>query len=77
MDNQQNIEDLNFQFNQQKFLEHAAFAEHFARLKIANADNEGDYYMFAELEYYHRSRALHYKGMFNAVTTIVNKTKKL
>lgn len=57
-------------YYQQKFLEHAAFAEHFARLKMANASNSQEYYKYAELEYFHKSRALHYKGFFKAESTL-------
>ena len=61
----------NEKYYQQKFLEHAAYAEHFARLKAANAANSFDYYRYAELEYFHRSRALHFKGLFKAESTII------
>lgn len=57
-------------YNQQKFLEHAAFSEHYARLKMANASNPEEYYKYAELEYFNRSRALHYKGLFSAESTL-------
>lgn len=60
----------NERYNQQKFLEHAAFSEHFARLKMANAGNDQEYYRYAELEYFHKSRALHYKGLFMAESTL-------
>lgn len=57
-------------YYQQKFLQHAAFSEHFARLKMANAGNSQEYYKYAELEYFHKSRALHYKGLFTAESTL-------
>lgn len=57
-------------YYQQKFLEHAAFTEHYARLKMANAGNDQEYYKYAELEYFNKSRALHYKGLFSAASTI-------
>ena len=64
--NMQRQQISNERYYQQKFLEHAAFSEHFARLKMANAANPQEYYRFAELEYFHKSRALHYKGLFSA-----------
>lgn len=60
----------NIQYYQQKFLEHAAFSEHYARVKMANASNHDLYYKYAELEYFHKSRALHYKGLFSAESTL-------
>jgi hypothetical protein len=54
------------EFYKQRFLAHAALSEHYARQKYANASNDRLYYQFAELEYYHKSRALHYKGFFAA-----------
>ncbi|MDF2539890.1 MAG: hypothetical protein K0S76_2911, partial [Herbinix sp.] len=57
-------------YYQQKFLEHASFSEHYARQKMANAADAAQYYQFAELEYFHKSRALHYKGLFSAESTL-------
>jgi len=57
-------------------LEHAAFSEHFARQKMANANNDREYYQFAELEYFHKSRALHYKGLFSAESAIVDNNQE-
>ncbi|MDF2943486.1 MAG: hypothetical protein K0S01_2344 [Herbinix sp.] len=68
----ENNENDDIYYNQQKFLEHAAFSEHFARQKMANASDDKAYYQYAELEYFHKSRALHYKGLFSAESTIVN-----
>lgn len=65
---QQQVNDESY--NQQKFLEHAAFSEHYTRLKIANATNSQEYYRYAELEYFHKSRALYYKGLFSAESTL-------
>lgn len=65
---QQQIEDE--RVNQQEFLENAAFSEHYARLKMENAGNHEAYYRYAELEYYHKSRALHFKGLFSAQSTL-------
>lgn len=62
----------NEHFYHQKFLEHAAFSEHYARQKMATAANATNYYMYAELEYYHKSRAIHYKGLFSAESTLTN-----
>ncbi|MBM7865283.1 hypothetical protein GTO89_00685 [Heliobacterium gestii] len=57
-------------YYKQKFLEHAALSEHYARQKMAYAANAQAYYRFAALEYFHKSRALYYKGFFMADTTI-------
>ncbi|PKM50422.1 MAG: hypothetical protein CVV02_11630 [Firmicutes bacterium HGW-Firmicutes-7] len=70
--NKQNQVNNNERYYQQKFLEHAAFSEHYARLKMANAANSIDYYRYAELEYFNKSRALHYKGLFKATSTLDN-----
>lgn len=71
MDYSKNSKNIyNLQYYHQKFLEHAAFSEHYARLKMANANNHHLYYRYAELEYYHKSRALHYKGLFSAESTL-------
>ncbi|MEW9670542.1 hypothetical protein [Ammoniphilus sp. 3BR4] len=56
------------QVAQQNFLKHAALAEHYERLKIANAGNSTAYYRYAELQYYHKSRAIHFKGYFSAAS---------
>lgn len=56
------------QVAQQFFLKHAALAEHYERLKIANANNDSAYYRYAELQYYHKSRAMHFKGFFSATS---------
>ncbi|RKD28859.1 hypothetical protein BET03_07175 [Thermohalobacter berrensis] len=61
---------LNVRYYQEKFLQHAAFSEHYARMKMANADKHDLYYKYAELEYYHKSRAIHYKGLFSAKSTL-------
>jgi len=68
--NVQNQPIYNERYYQQKFLEHAAFSEHYSRLKMANAGNSQEYYRYAELEYFHKSRALHYKGFFHAESTL-------
>jgi hypothetical protein len=57
------------EYYKQKFQEHAALSEHYARQKMANASNAQAYYRYAELEYFHKSRALHYKGFFMAQPT--------
>ena len=64
----QNI--YNEEYYKKKFQEHAALSEHYARQKMANASNSNLYYRFAELEYFHKSRALHYKSFFMADTNI-------
>lgn len=74
---QPNQQNTILQYNQQMFLEHAAFAAHFERLKTANAANDVDYYMYAELEYYHRSRAFHYKGLFSASSTVIQQSPRM
>ena len=53
---------------QHNFLKHAALAEHYKRLKIANAGNSSAYYRYAELQYFHKARALHFKGYFSATS---------
>ncbi|MEX2415803.1 MAG: hypothetical protein WD424_06640 [Paenibacillaceae bacterium] len=58
------------QFAQQNFLKYAALAEHYERLKIANASNSVAYYHYAELQYFHKSRAIHFKGYFSAASLI-------
>jgi hypothetical protein len=68
----QQQQNENISFYQQKFLEHEAFAEHYKRQKMANAGNDTAYYQFAELEYFHKSRALHYKGLFSASSTLMD-----
>jgi hypothetical protein len=62
---QMDVHEAQFQF-----LRHAAIAEHYERLKMANADNHDAYYKYAELQYYHKSRAIHYKGRFSAAAFI-------
>lgn len=57
---------LTIEMAQQNFLKHAALAEHYERLKIASADDSAAYYRYAELQYYHKSRAIHFKGYFSA-----------
>ncbi|RBW68798.1 hypothetical protein [Bacillus taeanensis] len=52
----------------QNFLKHAALAEHYKRLKTANANDHSAYYRYAELQYYHKSRAIHFKGYFSAAS---------
>ncbi|MDF2589823.1 MAG: hypothetical protein K0S41_3664 [Anaerocolumna sp.] len=61
-----NMANQNEDYYKQKFLQHAALSEHYARQKQANAGDSMLYYQFAELEYYHKSRALHYKAFFAA-----------
>ncbi|MCX7708804.1 MAG: hypothetical protein N2484_03025 [Clostridia bacterium] len=56
----------NEEYYKRRFQEHAALSEHYARQKMANAGNSQLYYRFAELEYFHKSRAMHYKGFFHA-----------
>jgi hypothetical protein len=58
------------QVAQQNFLKHAALAEHYERLKMANASNDSAYYRYAELQYYHKSMALHFKAFFSAMSFI-------
>lgn len=59
----------NEEYFKKKFQEHAALSEHYARQKIMNASNSQAYYKYAELEYFHKSRALHYKAFFMAQPT--------
>jgi hypothetical protein len=73
--NQQTQPNLFEGYYQQKFLEHASFSEHYARLKMANAGNPTEYYRYAELEYYHRYRTIHYKGLFSAASTVKEENK--
>ena len=78
MDNDQNQQlqiNLFEEYYQQKFLEHCSFSEHYKRLKMENASNQTDYYRYAELEYYHRYRAIHYKGLFSAASTVKKDNK--
>lgn len=51
---------------QQNFLKHAALDLHYERQKMANANNHELYYRYAELQYYHKSRAFYYKSYFSA-----------
>jgi len=37
---------------------------------MATAANSQKYYKYAELEYFHKSKALHYKGLFKAESTL-------
>lgn len=60
----------NEEYYKKKFQEHAALSEHYARQKMANAGNSNAYYRFAELEYFHKSRAMRYKSFFMAETNI-------
>ncbi len=41
-------------------------AEHFERMKMANANNPVLYFQFAEREYYHKALAHHYQGIAHA-----------
>ncbi|MEM1505572.1 hypothetical protein RG959_19395 [Domibacillus sp. 8LH] len=62
-------EQLNtIRFAQQNFLKHAALELHYERLKLANASDHQKYYQYAELQYFHKSRALHFKGQFSAAS---------
>ncbi|NOV02302.1 hypothetical protein GC097_20035 [Paenibacillus sp. LMG 31457] len=42
---------------------HFVKAEHFERMKMANANNPALYYQYAEQEYCHKALAHRYKGM--------------
>jgi hypothetical protein len=53
---------------QQNFLKHSALEMHYERLKMANANNHSKYYQYAKLQYFHKSRALHYKSYFSATS---------
>ncbi|WP_408008986.1 hypothetical protein ACJROX_01185 [Pseudalkalibacillus sp. A8] len=53
---------------QQSFLRHAALAEHYERHKMAYANNSTMYYKYAELQYFHKSRALYFKSFFSATS---------
>ncbi|WP_221569068.1 hypothetical protein [Alkalihalobacillus sp. TS-13] len=55
---------------QQQFLKHAALAEHYERHKIAYAGNSTAYYKYAELQYFHKSRALYFKSFFSATSLL-------
>jgi hypothetical protein len=61
-----NTQQMPVQQAQQEFLRHAALAEHYERLKMAHAGNDQAFYKYAELQYFHKSRAHHYKGQFSA-----------
>jgi hypothetical protein len=58
------------EYYKKKFQDHAALSEHYARQKMVNASNSQAYYKYAELEYFHKSRALHYKAYFMAQPTM-------
>jgi hypothetical protein len=73
MDSDQNIINTQYykdRYHQQKFLEHASFALHYERQKIISANNAEEYYKYAELENYHKTQAIHYKGLFSAESTL-------
>ncbi|WP_050182897.1 hypothetical protein [Domibacillus robiginosus] len=53
---------------QQNFLKHAALELHYERLKMANAHDHQQYYRYAELQYFHKSKALHFKSQFSAAS---------
>ncbi|MEW9502163.1 hypothetical protein [Jeotgalibacillus marinus] len=55
---------------QQNFLMHSALDMHYERLKMAYANNHSEYYRYAELQYYHKSRAFHFKSYFSAESLI-------
>ncbi|MFS1519253.1 hypothetical protein V1503_22725 [Bacillus sp. SCS-151] len=55
---------------QQLFMQHAALAEHYTRQMMAFASNSSSYYRYAELVYFHKSRAIRYKGLFSATPFI-------
>lgn len=62
-------EQLNtIRFAHKNFLKHAALELHYERLKLANASDHQKYYQYAELQYFHKSRALHFKGQFSAAS---------
>ncbi|WP_157911789.1 hypothetical protein [Alteribacter populi] len=51
---------------QQYYLAHTSAAEHYERLKTANASNSQRYYQYAERQYFHRWRAIFYRQYFKA-----------
>lgn len=55
------------QYAQQQYLQHSALTDHYERLRMASAGNSVEYYRYAELQYYHKSRAFHFKAHFSAV----------
>ncbi|MFC5406282.1 hypothetical protein [Cohnella soli] len=42
-------------------------AEHFERMKMANANNPLLYFKYAEQEYYHKALAHHYQGIAHSM----------
>lgn len=52
---------------QQNYLQHAALADHYERQRMINASNSIAYYRYAELQYFHKSRAYFFKGQFSAI----------
>lgn len=58
------------QYAQQNYLQHAALSDHYERLRMASAGNSANYYHYAELQYFHKSRAIHFKGHFHATSAI-------
>jgi hypothetical protein len=52
---------------QQNYLHHAALADHYERQRMINASNSIEYYRYAELQYFHKSRAFFFKGQFSAI----------
>lgn len=55
-------------FAQQSYLQHSALTDHYERLKMSSAGNSTAYYHYAELQYFHKSRAIHFKGYFSATS---------
>lgn len=53
---------------QQNYLHHAALTDHYERLKMASAGNSAEYYRYAELQYFNKSRAIHFKAYFSATS---------
>ncbi len=53
---------------QQNFFQHTALAEHYERQRMAYASNSAMYYKYAELQYFHKSRALYFKSFFSATS---------
>lgn len=54
---------------QQKYVEHSSLSDHFERLKTVYANNPQWYYKYAELQYFHKSRAFYYRNFFMAPVT--------
>jgi len=65
-DNRQMPQTYTPEVARQHYLQHAALADHYERLKMASADDHAAYYRYAELQYFHKSRAFHFKGYFSA-----------